>query len=52
MPKAEEFDLRKRLAVGEPKILKVIGKESKRNGTYTLTSRQIDRIIKKARARK
>jgi hypothetical protein len=35
-----------------PKILKVIGEESKRNGTESLLSRQIDRVIKAARAKK
>jgi hypothetical protein len=32
--------------------LRVIGEESERNGTSTLTSRQIDRIIKASRSRK
>jgi len=41
-----------RLAAPEPEVLKAIGKESKRNGTDTLTSRQIDQIIKAARAKK
>jgi prevent-host-death family protein len=41
-----------RLASPEPEVLRVIGEESKRNGTASLTSAQIDRIIKAARARK
>jgi len=49
--KAKEFDLDKRLAVHEPEILRVIGDESKHKVTNTLTSHQIDRIIKKVRAR-
>jgi prevent-host-death family protein len=40
-----------RLAAPEPEVLTVIGEESHRNGTDKLTSRQIDRIIKAARAR-
>jgi hypothetical protein len=51
MPKANELDLRKRLAPHEKEILKAIGEESKQKGTNTLTSRQIDRIIMKARVR-
>ena len=41
-----------RLAAPEPDILRVIGEESKESGTDTLTSRQIDQIIRKTRARK
>ncbi len=33
-------------------VLRVIGEESKRKGTASLSSRQIDRIIKAARAQK
>jgi len=40
-----------RLAAPEPEVLRVIGEESHRNGTDKLTSRQIDRTIKAARAR-
>ncbi len=39
-----------KLAAPEPQILKVIGEEAERNGTSKLTSRQIDQIIRKARA--
>ena len=41
-----------RLAAPEPEVLKAIGEESKRKGTDALSSRQIDRIIKAARAKK
>ena len=41
-----------RLAAPEPETLKAIGEESKRKGTDQLSSRQIDRIIKAARAKK
>ncbi len=43
---------RVRLAASEPKILKVIGEESKRKGTNLLTSRRIDQIIKSARLKR
>jgi prevent-host-death family protein len=41
-----------KLAAPEPEILRIIGEESERNGTNTVTSRQIDRIIKATRAQK
>ena len=41
-----------KLAAPEPEILRIIGEESERNGTNTVTSRQIDQIIKAARAQK
>jgi prevent-host-death family protein len=41
-----------RLAAPEPEVLRVIGEESQRKGTDKLTSRQIDRVIKAARAAK
>ncbi len=41
-----------RLAAPEPEVLRVIGEESKRNGTNKLSSRRIDQIIKTARAEK
>ena len=41
-----------KLAAPEPEILRIIGEESERNQTNTLTSRQIDQVIKAARARK
>lgn len=39
-----------RLAAPEPEVLRIIGQESKAKGTDKLTSRQIESIIKKARA--
>ena len=41
-----------RLAAPEPEVLGIIGQESKRKGTHSFTSRQIDRIITAARAQK
>ena len=41
-----------RLAAPEPDVLRVIGEDSKRKGTDTLTSRQIDQVIKATRAQK
>jgi prevent-host-death family protein len=41
-----------KLAAPEPEVLRIIGEESRRQGTDKLTSRQIDRIIKAARADK
>lgn len=41
-----------RLAAPEPEVLRIIGLESQRNHTDTLSSRQIDREIKAARAKK
>ena len=38
-----------RLAVPEPEVLRIIGKESKHKGTHRLSSKQIDRIIQVAR---
>jgi prevent-host-death family protein len=51
-PRAVLLSLRDyvRLAVPEPEVLRIIGEESKRNGTDKLTSRQIDQIIKETRA--
>ncbi len=53
-PKAVLLSLRDyvRLAAPEPEVLRLIGEESRRNGTDKLTSRQIDRIIKDTRAKK
>ena len=52
-PKAVLLSIRDyvRLAAPEPEVLKVIGEESRRKGTETLTSRQIDKVIKTTRAR-
>ena len=41
-----------RLAAPVPEVLRVIGEESRKKGTDKLTSRQIDRVIKPARAGK
>jgi prevent-host-death family protein len=41
-----------KLAAPEPEVLRIIGEESERNGTSSLTSRQIDQIIKASRAQK
>jgi prevent-host-death family protein len=51
-PKAVLLSVRDyvRLASPEPEVLRIIGEESKRQGTDKLTSRQIDQVIKSARA--
>jgi PHD/YefM family antitoxin component YafN of YafNO toxin-antitoxin module len=41
-----------KLAAPEPEILKIIGEDAKRKGTNLLSSRQIDRVIKAARAQR
>jgi len=41
-----------RLAAPEPEVLRVIGVESHRKGTTTLTTRQIDRVIQSTRTQK
>jgi prevent-host-death family protein len=41
-----------RLAAPEPEVLKIIGEESRRKGTDTISSRDIDRIIKATRAQR
>jgi len=53
-PKAVLLSIRDyvRLAAPEPEILRIIGEESKRNGTNKMTSRQIDQAIKEYRAQK
>jgi prevent-host-death family protein len=54
VPKAVLIGIRDyvRLAAPEPEVLKAIGEESRRKGTDKLTSRQIDQVIKAARAQK
>lgn len=58
MPRTDRIEtaviatLRARLAASEPKVLKLIGEESKRNRTDVLTSREIDQIIKSVRSKK
>jgi prevent-host-death family protein len=51
-PKAVLLSIRDyvKLAAPEPEVLRVLGEESERNGTSTLTSRQIDKIIKASRS--
>jgi len=39
-------------ATPEPKVLRIIGQESVRNGASTLTSRQIEKVIKTSRSQK
>ena len=53
-PKAVLLSIRDyvRLAAPEPEVLRIIGEESKRQGTDKLTSRQIDEVIKSARTAK
>jgi prevent-host-death family protein len=41
-----------RLAAPEPEILKALGEESRQNRTENLTSRELDQLIRKTRARK
>jgi prevent-host-death family protein len=41
-----------KLAAPEPEVLKIIGDEARRNRTSSLTSRQIDQVIKAARSEK
>jgi prevent-host-death family protein len=41
-----------KLAAPEPEVLKIIGDEAKQNRTSALSSRQIDQVIKAARAEK
>jgi len=41
-----------RLAAPEPEVLRVIGEESRQKGTDTLSSPEIDQVIKATRARK
>jgi len=41
-----------KLAAPEPEVLRLLGKESERNGTSALNSHEIDKIIRKARSQK
>ena len=52
-PRAVLLSLRDyvRLAAPEPEVLRIIGEESEAKGTDKLSSQQIDRIIKDARAK-
>ena len=51
-PRAVLMSLREyvKLAAPEPEVLRVIGEYARRKGTNLLSSRQIDRVIKAARA--
>lgn len=51
-PKAVLLSIRDyvRLAAPEPEVLRVIGEESQANKTSTVSSREIDRIIRAARS--
>jgi prevent-host-death family protein len=53
-PRAVLLSLRDyvRLAVPEPEVLRVIGKESKSKGTNRMSATQIDKVIKAARKSK
>src|SRR5260370_41402138 len=53
-PKAVLISIRDyvRLATPEPEVLRAIGQELQRKGTDKLSSRQIDQVIKAARAPK
>jgi len=52
-PKAVLLSIRDyvRLAAPEPEVLRLIGEESRRKGTDKLTPRQIDQVIRAARAK-
>jgi prevent-host-death family protein len=41
-----------RLAAPEPEVLKIIGEESERNRTSSLSSRQIEQLIRTTRAQR
>ena len=53
-PKAVLLSIRDyvKLAAPEPEVLRILGEESQTKGTSTVTSRQIDQVIKAARAQK
>ena len=53
-PKAVLLSIRDyvKLAAPEPEVLRVIGEESERKGTNTLTGRQIERVIKASRTQR
>ena len=53
-PRAVLLSLRDyvRLAAPEPEVLRILGEESVQRGTNKLTARQIERIVKAARASK
>jgi len=53
-PKAVLMSVRDyvRMAAPEPEVLRILGEESKRNGTDKFSMRQIDRVIHATRALK
>ena len=53
-PKAVLLSIRDyvKLAAPEPDVLRILGEESKRNRTDAISSRQIDTIIRAARAKR
>jgi prevent-host-death family protein len=53
-PKAVLMSVRDyvKLAAPEPEVLRIIGEESEQHGTNTLSSRQIEQVIKANRAQK
>jgi prevent-host-death family protein len=53
-PKAVLLSIRDyvKLAAPEPEVLRVIGEESERKGTNTLTARQVEQVIKASRTRR
>jgi prevent-host-death family protein len=53
-PKAILLSIRDyvRLAAPEPEVLRLIGEESERNATATLSPKEIDRIIKATRSQR
>jgi prevent-host-death family protein len=53
-PKAVLLGIREyvKLAAPEPEVLKIIGVESKRNGTNKIAASQIDEIIRDTRAKR
>ena len=54
IPRAVLLSIREyvKLAAPEPEVLRLLGEESLRNRTSALNSREIDKIIRKARSRK
>ena len=53
-PKAVLLSVRDyvKLAAPEPEVLRVIGEESERKGTNTLSARQIEQVIKASRTQR
>jgi prevent-host-death family protein len=53
-PKAVLISIRDyvKLAAPEPEVLRIIGEEAERSRVSTLTSRQVDQIIKASRSQK